>query len=716
MNQQRHTTAVDGSATDIEMGDLKDIPLNNTTTKSTAESTSSTSDAGSKGSKEEHQLESTPPSFFQFLLLAKPELPLLTFSFVLLILADVSNQILPIIIARAYDALVDPELDQSERKYAINFAMMLVFILTLVGSVMGWFRLSIQGLAGERVVARLRLGMYNSVLSQDMSFYDETKSGEVVSRLGSDATLLQGSLSSGIPEALSGVVRAIICIILMFYLSAKLTGMTLGGVFVIFLLSFPLGKCLKTLSRLYQNTLGEAQTRSTEALGAPRTVQSFAAEEKELNRYAEKIGDPDKSKNWWPPAAEEHNTYEIGFKKVMVNSSFYTLIFGGGFFFLYLSLWYGFHLVNNNELTIGDLTAFQSYVFQVSFSVGQVAGNLARVYEGIGASGRMLYLMNREPAIPSKREDDDVPLKEPEHMDGRIEFRNVSFAYPSRPNSKVLRDFSLVIPQNTTAALVGSSGAGKSTIVSLLQRFYDATSGSIMIDGHEITDLKLDCLRRNIGYVEQEPQLFGLTVRENLLYGVTREVSQEELERVCRDANAHDFIDSWPDKYETFVGEKGVKVSGGQKQRLAIARALLTDCRILLLDEGELTAWYYYIIIIPCFLLTHIISLPHYLYHYMPATSALDSESEALVQQAIDKAMQNRTVIIVAHRLSTVMQADQIVVMDNHQIEGTGTHEELIQSSKKYQDLIRRQSVMMKPVTESFEPLRMGCIDEAKTD
>ena len=297
-----------------------------------------------------------------------------------------------------------------------------------------------------------------------------------------------------------------------------------------------------------------------------RTVQSFAAEEKEWNRYAEKIGNPDTSKYWWPPASVESNTYEIGFRKVMVNSSFFTLIFGGGFFFLYLSLWYGFHLVNDNEMTIGDLTAFQSYVFQISFSVGQVAGNLARVYEGIGASGRMLYLMNRVPAIPPARAEDDEPLKEPEHIDGNIEFQNVSFAYPSRPDAKVLRNFNLVIPQNTTAALVGSSGAGKSTIVSLLQRFYDASSGRITIDGHDITHLKLACLRGKIGYVEQEPQLFGLTIRENLLYGVTREVSQEELERVCRDANAHEFISSWPEGYDTFVGEKGVKVSGGQKQ------------------------------------------------------------------------------------------------------------------------------------------------------
>ena len=609
--QRRHTNssdshqaaaAADEERGDVELlGDVDKFPLKNIPLKDTATAASMHQASTASGSEEEHQLESTPPTFFQFLLLAKPELPLLIFSFVLLIVADVANQILPIIIARAYNALVDPALGPSERANQINFTMTLVFILTVVGSTLGWFRLTIQGLAGERVVARLRLGLYKSVLSQDMSFFDETKSGEVVSRLGSDATLLQGSLSSGIPELLSGVIRAIICIILMFYLSAKLTGMTLGGVFVIFLLSFPLGKCLKTLSRLYQNTLGEAQTRSTEALGSPRTVQSFVAEEKELNRYAEKIGDPDKFKSWWPPASEARNTYEIGFKKVMVNSTFFTLIFGGGFFFLYLSLWYGFHLVNNNELTIGDLTAFQSYVFQVSFSVGQVAGNLARVYEGIGASGRMLYLMNRVPAIPSPREDEDVPLEEPEHMDGRIEFRNVSFAYPSRPNSKVLKDFSLVIPRNTTAALVGSSGAGKSTIVSLLLRFYDASSGSIMIDGHDVTDLKLSCLRHNIGYVEQEPQLFGLTVRENLMYGVTREVSQEELERVCMDANAHDFIDSWPDKYETFVGEKGVKVSGGQKQRLAIARALLTDCRILLLDEGEFTAY----VVVVCVVCTH---------------------------------------------------------------------------------------------------------------
>lgn len=245
--------AVADNARDVEMGSVD----------------KSTEATGSDvGSKEDPQVETSRPSLYKFLLLAKPELPLLLVSFILLILADVANQILPIIIARAYNILVDPSTDPSERSYEINFTMMLVFILTLAGSAMGWVRLCIQGLAGERVVARLRLGLYKSILSQDISFFDETKSGEIVSRLGSDATLLQGSLSQGIPELLSGLTRAIICLVLMFYLSAKLTGMTLGGVFIIFLLSFPLGKLLGKLSKLYQNALGEAQTRSTEALGS----------------------------------------------------------------------------------------------------------------------------------------------------------------------------------------------------------------------------------------------------------------------------------------------------------------------------------------------------------------------------------------------------------------------------------------------------------------
>merc|ERR1712226_797484 len=307
----------------------------------------------------------------------------------------------------------------------------------------------------------------------------------------------------------------------------------------------------------------------------------------------------------------------------------------------------------------------QSYVFNIGLGLGTASTHLAKIFEGMGASGRVFYLLERTPAIPTPPKPGE-PAKTPvtpETCEGEIKFDDVDFAYPSRPDIKVLSGFSLEIAPNTTTALVGSSGSGKSTVVALLQRFYDINSGKLLIDGENMKDLNLKWLRQHIGFVQQEPQLFGVSVRENLLYGVdnSEAIPQEKIEQACRDANAHDFIPSWPDGYETLVGERGVKLSGGQKQRIAIARALLKDCRILLLDE---------------------------------ATSALDAESEHLVQEAIDKAVIGRTVIIVAHRLSTIRRAKQIVVMNNHQIVDVGTHDYLLENCGKYQDLIKRQSMI----------------------
>jgi len=639
----------------------------------------------STASKKEQEFETETPSLLRFILLARPELLALLTSLFLVLAADGVNLVVPIVIARAYDALVDPTFDDDERGTVINRTMTLVLVFTAVGSILGWIRGFLQGLIGERVVARMRLQLYRSVLFQDIAFFDEHKSGEIVSRLGSDATLLQASLSTSVPEVLSGLSKAIVCVVLMFYLSARLTSVTLGGVVLISGLSVPLGKVLGDLSRRYQDALGLAQTRSTETIGSMRTVQSFVAEEKEFGRFVDAIGNPDEGNILLYPKGTEgegdgkRNTLQVGYSKATVTSTFFTLMFGGGMIVLYISLWYGFHLVNGGWMSIGDLTAFQSYVFQVAFAIGQAAGNIAKLIEGIGASGRMLYLINRTPAIP-KQNADKEPFVPTERMRGNIEFNKVSFAYASRPDNTVLKDYSLSIPANTTTALVGSSGAGKSTVVSLLQRFYDISGGSITIDGHEITDLDLSWLRSNIGFVQQEPHLFGLTVRDNLLYGVKREVSQKELEAVCRDANCLDFIESWPERFETMVGEKGVKLSGGQKQRISIARALLTDCRILLLDE---------------------------------ATSALDAESEHLVQSAIENLMlrSSRTVIIVAHRLSTVQKAEQIVVMHDHKIVGVGSHQNLLEENSRYKDLIKRQSVMTMPLRSTS-----SMIEEKKTD
>ncbi|KAG7360075.1 efflux ABC transporter permease/ATP-binding protein [Nitzschia inconspicua] len=623
-------------------------------------------DEHSKKSSVPSPPESSPPSLKRLFQMAGPELFMLVVAIFLMIASEVTNLVLPLIVANAYDVLVDEALNSAERMTEINRFMGVALAIYAAGLVGGYLRAAILGVIGERMVARLRYKLFGSILKQEIAFFDEHKSGELVSRLGSDTTLLQQVISMSIPEALVGVIKTVVSIGLMFWISPKLAGVSIGSVFLIFIVAAPLGQLLGKFSKAYQDVLGEAQTYSTEAFGSMRTVQSFAAENKELNRFGKRIGDPDACPWWWPK--QEKSTYRAGFFKALTTASFFVTIFGVGFGSLYICLWYGFYLVNEMEMTLGDLTAFQSYIFTIGFGLGAAASHIAKIFEGIGASGRVFYLLDRVPLIPEPVKDIDAPPPiEPEHIQGEIELRNVVFSYPSRPEVKVLDDFSLKIASNTTTALVGHSGSGKSTVVALLQRFYDVSSGGIFLDGNNITDVNLQWLRRHIGYVQQEPQLFGMSIRENLLYGVDREISQDELEKACRDANAHDFIVSWPEGYETLVGERGVKLSGGQKQRICIARALLTNCRILLLDE---------------------------------ATSALDSESEHLVQEAINKAIVGRTVVIVAHRLSTIQRADQIVVMSNHKIVDVGTHEQLLNGCSKYQDLIKRQSMFVQDVSQ----------------
>jgi ATP-binding cassette subfamily B protein len=625
--------------------------------------------------------ESSKPSLMRLLKLAMPEMAMLIISFIFVLGSEAANMVTPLIVANAYDALINPTIpDNAQRMSEINHWMMIAVIVTIVGILAGFLRATIQGVIGERVVARLRCKLYEQILRQEIAFFDEHKSGELVSRLGSDTTLLQTVVSTSLPEVLTQLVKAVAGLFLMFYISPKLAGLALGGVSIIFVICLPTGQLMGSLSKAYQDVLGSAQNHSTEAIGSMRTVQAFAAERKEILRYAGKIGDPDNIPLWWPPK-DPTTTYRVGFFKAIVNAGFFSFVFGAGFGFLNVTLWYGFYLVLEGEVSLGQLTAFNSYIISIGFAMGQCAQSIAKVYEGLGAGGRVFYLLDRVPLIPeppSSPEERKEAVK-PDAMVGDIVFENVSFSYPSRPGQLVLDGVSLTIPSNTTTALVGSSGAGKSTVVSLLQRFYDINQGRITVDGHDLKSLDLTWLRQHVGYVQQEPHLFGLTIRENMLYGVDRDVSQEELEAAAIDAHAHDFIKEMTDGYETMVGERGVQLSGGQRQRVAIARALLTNCRILLLDE---------------------------------ATSALDAESEHLVQRAIEKAVVGRTVIIVAHRLSTIRQADQIVVMDNHRVVDVGVHDALMTKCSKYHDLIKRQSVMIRDISKDGLDKMLADADE----
>lgn len=551
--------------------------------------------SGSLSSPDEEKKNQPLPPLSKLLRLARPEWPVLSIAFALMILAEATNLYTPILLASAYDRLVEPDDENNEednRMKDISRTMTIVLIVHAAGVAMGFVRVSLMGAAGERVVARLRCQLYGHLLHQEMAFFDEHKTGELVSRLTSDTTLLQAGTTQALPEVVLGMVKLMVSVSLMFWISPRLASVTLGCVVVIFVVCIPIGRWIGALSKSYQDVLSSGTTRATEALGAMRTVQSFAAEHREDTRYQQVIGQPDDYPYWWPTAATKDGsktTYSVGFFKALVGSSFFTLVFGVGFATMYISLWYGFQLVSNGTISLGDLTAFQSYIFQIGAGLGQTSRFITQLMEAQGASGRIFFLLERVPQIPtpvseaetreSKNSDEDEesspktsiyvpphPLLKPGYMEGAIEFENVSFAYPSRPTAPVLRNFSLSIPTNTTTALVGASGAGKSTVVALLQRFYDVTGGSICIDGRDIRSLDVQWLRSHIGYVQQEPQLFGLSVRENIAYGVNRAVSQQEIEDVARQANAHEFITQWPSGYDTMLGERGIKCSGGQKQ------------------------------------------------------------------------------------------------------------------------------------------------------
>ena len=419
--------------------------------------------------------ETKQVSLTKVLSMAKPEIPMMIVSFILLAGSEACNLIIPMIVANAYDALIYRTEDESTSDImsSINRIMITVIGIYIGGMVIGFLRTLIMGIIGERLVARLRCQLYASILRQEIAFFDEHKTGELVSRLGSDTTLLQTVISFSIPEVAVGFIKAVTAIVLMFIISAKLAALSLGGVIVIFLFAIPIGKKLGVLSKDYQDELGQAQTHSTEAFGSMRTVQSFAAEKKEMARFERKIGNPDNypfCPNLWFPTMHEgdvRSTYRVGFYKSLINSGFYTLIFGAGFGFLNVSLWYGFYLINNGELSIGQLTAFQTYVFNIGFGLGQVGGNAAKVIEGLGANGRVFYLLDRIPKIPkmiastsdngsggggSEKKVVEKALK-PTFMKGDIEFNHVNFSYPSRPGTLILNDFTLKIPSRSTTGM-----------------------------------------------------------------------------------------------------------------------------------------------------------------------------------------------------------------------------------------------------------------------
>ncbi|HEU4743123.1 MAG TPA: ABC transporter transmembrane domain-containing protein [Meiothermus sp.] len=487
---------------------------------------------------------------------------------------------------------------------------------------------------GEGVVADLRRTVYRHLLTLSPRFFEARKTGEITSRLTSDISTVQGVVSSALVQIFSQTLTLVGTIIILFVTNWQLSLLMLSIVPVVVLAAFYFGRLLRKVSKEFQDRVADANARAEEAIGGIRVVQAFTAEPLEARTYADLIG----------------ASFQVALRRARIRATFNPVVFFAMFSAIGIVLWFGGRLVIAGELTPGQLVAFLVYTFSVAGAVGAFSGLFSQFQEALGASSRIFELLDEKSDLPEPAN----PVKLGA-VRGEVRLEHVSFGYGER--GAVLEDVSLTAKPGEVVALVGPSGAGKSTLISLIPRFYDPTRGRILLDGVDIRDLTLHDLRSNIALVPQETQLFSGTIAENIRYGKPG-ASDAEVIEAAKAANAHEFITSFPDGYATIVGERGIKLSGGQRQRVAIARALLKNPRILILDE---------------------------------ATSSLDSESEALVQEALEVLMQGRTTFVIAHRLSTIRGADKIVVLEAGRIVQQGTHQELLAAGGLYKELYELQ-------------------------
>jgi len=490
---------------------------------------------------------------------------------------------------------------------------------------------------GERVVADLRNSVYRHVVRLDPTFFEVTKTGEVLSRLTTDTTLIQSISGTGISFALRAALNLIGATVMLAVTSPKLTGMIFLLVPLVIVPIILIGRRVRVLSRASQDRIADSSGLAGETLNAISTVQAFTME----NLQGERFGDAVRI------------AFKTGVQRIRVRA----LLSGIAILFIFgaitFVLWVGTHAVIRGEMTGGQLGQFLLYAIFVATSSAALSEMWGEVQRAAGAMERLVELLESKPGIQSP--PDPTPL--PERSDGCISLEEVSFRYPSRPESLAIDGFDLDVASGETLAIVGPSGAGKSTLFQLLLRFYDPESGCIRVDGVDIAKAAPEAVRARIGLVPQETVIFGTSARENIGYG-RRSATDSEIEDAAKAAAADEFIRQLPEGYDTFLGERGTRLSGGQRQRIAIARAILKDPPILLLDE---------------------------------ATSSLDAESERVVQEALEHLMEGRTTIIIAHRLATVLKASRIVVMDRGRIVDIGAHDELVQRDSLYKRLAELQ-------------------------
>ncbi len=574
--------------------------------------------------------------------------------FIIAMIAIVIGSILTLAGPYALQFLIDAVFTQNNAQLLNQITVILIIIFALQ-AVFYFIRAYQLSFIGERVMIDLRLNLFKHLQTLSLSFYNERRTGELVSRATNDVSTVRTLVTSDVSTAISQVIVFFGALLLILVTDWHLTLFMLLLVPFVVLVAIFFGRRLRRLSSAVQDQLADATTVLEESIGGVRVVQSFTREDYEIGRYSGSI----------------ERTFALALKRIKLSATFGPVASFMGFTVVIAVFWFGGQQVLNGTLTAGQLTMFLILTLTIAGSIGSFSGLWTSLQEALGATKRIFEILD----TPSDIVDQPAAKSMP-RIAGHVVLDRVSFAYKDNSDQHVLRGVSLEVNPGEVLALVGPSGAGKTTLVNLIPRFFDPQTGSVCVDGQDIRSVQLKSLREQIGLVPQDTLLFGGTVRENILYGKL-DANEDDMIAAARAANAHDFITQLPKGYETIVGERGVKLSGGQRQRIAIARAILKDPRILLLDE---------------------------------ATSSLDSESEGLVQEALDRLMQGRTSVVIAHRLSTVHHADRIAVLERGELVELGTHAELIARDGLYARLYKMQfkdngaAPAAAPVDEVVEP------------
>ena len=517
--------------------------------------------------------------------------------------------------------------NQAKPQHEINKVMLFLVGMLIVQAFAGFMRTSLFVTVTSKALADIRQSVYAHLIKLPMTFFLKRRVGELNSRITSDITILEETLTSTIASFLRNTITIIGALVFLLFISTQLTFFMLTIIPFIVIIAKYFGRFVRKLSKQMQSQIADSNTIVEETLQGVQNVKAYANEYYEIERYTFKTSEVART-------GIKGGLFRGGF------SAFMTLGMMGA---LATVIWRGTILIGQGQMAAGELFSFVLYTVFIAGMISSMAEVYAQLQKAIGATENLFEILDE----PSEKLVLNREIKKEDILTGEINFRNVSFHYPTRTDTDVLRNLSLNIASNQLVALVGPSGAGKSTLVNLLMRFYKQSSGEILFNGRNSREIPLTSLRLQIAVVPQDVFLFGGTIRENIAYG-KNSATEEEIIDAAKQANAWSFIKTFAEGMETIVGERGIQLSGGQRQRIAIARAVLKNPRILILDE---------------------------------ATSSLDSESERLVQEALEKLMKGRTSIVIAHRLATIRKADQIVVLDNGKITQQGTHDELLAES-----------------------------------